>query len=92
MTSDKERREKILKKMKRNPKNVRFKQICLMAEVFGFTQRKGKGSHTIFIRKDLGVLLNFQNIRGNVKPYQVKQFIKVVEQYGLIEEGSEDAE
>jgi predicted RNA binding protein YcfA (HicA-like mRNA interferase family) len=83
--------KKFLEELKKNPKNVRFKRICTIAEVFGFTQRRGKGSHKIFIRNDLRILMNFQNVKGKVKPYQVKQFIKVVEQYGLIEEGSEDA-
>ncbi len=34
-------------------------------------------------------MLNFQNVKGNAKPYQVKQFLKVVKQYKLIE-GGED--
>jgi len=34
-------------------------------------------------------MLNFQNVKGKVKPYQVKQFLKVVDKYKLLEE--EDA-
>jgi len=30
--------------------------------------------------------LNFQNVEGKAKPYQVRQFIKIVEKYYLVEE------
>lgn len=32
-------------------------------------------------------LLNFQNVGGKAKPYQVKQLIKIIEKYNLVEEG-----
>jgi len=31
-------------------------------------------------------MLNFQNVHGEAKPYQAKQFLKVVEKYKLLEE------
>jgi hypothetical protein len=31
-------------------------------------------------------MLNFQNVKGKAKPYQVKQLLKVVEKYKLLEE------
>jgi len=31
-------------------------------------------------------MLNFQNVKGKAKPYQVKQFLKVVQGYKLLEE------
>ena len=31
-------------------------------------------------------MLNFQNVKGKAKPYQVKQFLKIVENYRLLEE------
>jgi hypothetical protein len=34
-------------------------------------------------------LLNFQNVKGKAKPYQVKQFIKIIEKYGFLEEESD---
>ena len=48
--------------------------------------RKGKGSHFIFTRPGVDELLNFQNIKGKAKPYQVKQLINIIEKYGLLEE------
>ena len=80
------KKRKLYEEIKRNPKKIRFKKICKIAEVFGFKKRKGKGSHHIFIHPDVNELLNFQNVSGNAKPYQVKQLIKIIEKYGLLEE------
>jgi predicted RNA binding protein YcfA (HicA-like mRNA interferase family) len=79
-------RQLIYEELKNNPKNIRFKRLCTIAKAFGFTLRKGKGSHHIFTRPDVSELLNFQNIKGKAKPYQVKQLIKIIEKYGLSEE------
>jgi len=31
-------------------------------------------------------MLNFQEVGGKVKAYQVRQFIKIIEKYNLLEE------
>ncbi len=31
-------------------------------------------------------MINFQEVKGKAKPYQVKQFIRVIEKYNLLEE------
>jgi predicted RNA binding protein YcfA (HicA-like mRNA interferase family) len=79
-------KQRLYEELKYNPKNIRFKRLCKIAEAFGFVMRKGKGSHHIFTRPDITELLNFQNIKGKAKPYQVKQLIKIIEKYGLSEE------
>jgi len=61
--------------LKRNPKNVRFNRLCRIVEAFGFKYRGGKGSHVIYVREGVEEFLNFQNVRGRAKPYQVRQFI-----------------
>ena len=71
---------------KRNPKDVRFETLCQAAESFGFKFKGGKGSHKIFTKEGVKELLNFQNVGGKAKPYQVKQFLKIVEKYKLLEE------
>ncbi|HHT9108281.1 MAG TPA: type II toxin-antitoxin system HicA family toxin [Candidatus Wunengus sp. YC63] len=72
--------------IKDNPKNVRFNNMCNIAEAFGFRFRGGKGSHRIYVREGIAELLNFQDVNGKAKPYQVKQFIKIVGKYNLLEE------
>ena len=80
------RKRQLYEEIKRNPKNILFQRICQVAVAFGFKMRKGKGSHHIFTRPGVEELLNFQNVSGKAKPYQVKQLIKIIEKYGLLEE------
>lgn len=43
-----------------------------------------RGSHRIWLHPDIpDAMLNLQPDRGQVKPYQVKQFLKLVEHYNL---------
>jgi hypothetical protein len=79
-------KNKIYEELKRNPKNVRFKVLCGAAESFGFKYRGGKGSHRIYVKEGVREMLNFQDVGGKAKPYQVKQFLRVVESYNLLEE------
>jgi len=79
-------REEIYQKLKDNPKNVRFEELCRAAELFGFEFRGGKGSHRIFVKEGVREMLNFQEVKGKAKPYQVRQFIKIIERYNLLEE------
>jgi len=79
-------KKKIYEQLKINPKNVRFAAICKAAELFGFRFRGGKGSHRIYVRDGVKEMLNFQNVKGKANPYQVKQLLKIVEKYELLEE------
>jgi len=79
-------KKEIYKELKENPKNVRFEELCRAAELFGFKFRGGKGSHRIFVREGIREMLNLQNVKGKAKPYQVRQFIKIIEKYNLVEE------
>ena len=65
-------------------KGKKFEVLCNAAELFRF--RGGRGSHRIYVRDGVREMLNFQNVKGKAKPYQVKQFLKVVEKYKLLEE------
>lgn len=76
----------IYEKLKKNPANVRFEEICKIAKLFGFRFKGGKGSHRIFVRAGIREMLNFQEVKGKTKPYQVKQFIRIIEKYNLLGE------
>jgi len=67
-------KNQVLEHLKKNPKNIRFEKLCKIAEDFGFKFRGGKGSHRIYIKAGINEMLNFQNVNGKAKPYQVKQF------------------
>jgi len=80
------RKVEIYKELKNNPKNIRFEELCKAAETFGFKFRGGKGSHRVYTRDGVKEILNFQNVKGKAKPYQVRQLLKVIEKYNLLEE------
>jgi len=75
--------EKLFAKVGNNPQDVRFNEICKLAEAFGFKYKGGKGSHVVYSKKGIPDIVNFQNVNGMAKPYQVRQFLKIVEEYSL---------
>ncbi len=54
-----------------------------LVEAFGFRLVQVAGSHHIYPRDDVAELVNLQEVRGQAKPYQVRQFLRLVERYGL---------
>ena len=54
-----------------------------LVESFGFELRRTSGSHHIFVHAEVPELLNLQDVRGQAKPYQVRQFLRLVERYAL---------
>lgn len=83
------KKQKLLEKLLRGSKNVRFDELGAVVEAFGFHLSRVNGSHHIFTHSQIPELVNLQNQRGKAKPYQVRQFLTLVEQYNLqLEEGS----
>jgi len=66
-----------------SPKNVRFSEMVTLVEAFGFRLSRIKGSHHIFVHPQVGELVNLQNVGGKAKPYQIRQFLRLVERYNL---------
>jgi hypothetical protein len=85
-------KHELYEELKQKLKNLRFKRLCLIAEAFGFQYKGGKGSHIIYIKEGIEELLNFQNVNGKAKPYQVRQLIKIIEKYELLSEDGENDE
>lgn len=54
-----------------------------LIEAFGFKLSRVSGSHHIFSRSDIPKLVNIQNVKGQAKPYQVQQFLTLLEIYNL---------
>ncbi len=42
------KREKLLAAIRNNPQAVRFNDACKAAEMVGFTETGGRGSHTVY--------------------------------------------
>ena len=57
--------------------------MCRLAEAFGFELRRTSGSHHVFAHPMVRELVNLQDVRGQAKPYQIRQFLRLVERYDL---------
>jgi len=55
----------------------------MLAEAFGFRLSRVRGSHHIYEHSRIPEMLNLQDDKGKAKPYQVQQFLTLVEQYDL---------
>jgi len=64
-------------------RNVRFADIVDLVGAFGFSRSRTSGSHHIFSHPDLSELINLQEVNGQAKPYQIRQFLRLVERYNL---------
>ena len=73
-----------------SPKNFRFDDLCALAEDVGFKKRRGSGTgHLVFKHPDikgLEALMDFQEVDGKAKPYQVRQLLKVIDEHKLMED------
>lgn len=74
---------KLLAKITGGSRNVRFADMRRLVEAFGFSLSRVSGSHHIFTHPDVPELVNLQEVNGKAKPYQVRQFLKLVEEYNL---------
>lgn len=68
--------------------NVAFRDAQALVEAVGFMLIRTEGSHHIYGRSGIDEQLNLQSVGGDAKAYQLRQFLRLVERYGLrIEEG-----
>ncbi len=63
--------------------NVAFADLLRLAEGLGFERRRISGSHHILAHPDISELINLQDVRGQAKPYQIRQLMRLVERYDL---------
>jgi predicted RNA binding protein YcfA (HicA-like mRNA interferase family) len=75
--------KKILAKVLAGSKNIAFNDFVTLVEGFGFRLSRTSGSHNISIHPKVKELVNLQNVNGQVKPYQIRQFMELVERYAL---------
>jgi predicted RNA binding protein YcfA (HicA-like mRNA interferase family) len=77
------KKRKLLEKALTSPKNMRFNDMVILVEAFGFRLSRISGSHHIFAHPQVRELVNLQNVDGQAKPYQIRQFLQLVERYNL---------
>ena len=74
------KRDKLLAEAQESPANFRFNDLISLAKMFGFEERRQKGSHIIMVNPVHGLFMNFQNQKGKAKPYQVRQLLKAIDE------------
>ncbi len=73
------KKRKLLGKIARGSKNIRFDEFVGLVAAFGFQLNRISGSHHIFEHEDVAQGISLQPDKNNqAKPYQMKQFIEVV--------------
>jgi len=83
------KKRKLLQKAVSGSKNLRINDMKTLVESFGFVLVRITGSHHIFSHPDIPELINLQESDGMAKPYQIRQFLKLVERYNLKMEDDE---
>ena len=73
----------LLRALLAGSKNVRFTDMVGLVEAFGFRLARISGSHHIFVHPSITELVNLQNVNGQAKPYQIRQFLKLMEKSDL---------
>lgn len=82
-------RQKLLERLLAGSYNLSFREFLWLLAGFGFIADRVRGSHHVFIHPTTRELLSVQPRKdGKAKPYQVRQFLKLVEEYDLeLDEG-----
>jgi len=77
-------RKKLLERLAQGAmQNVSFGDMVNLIEGYGFRLVRTRGSHHIFVHDDATELVNLQDVRGEAKPYQIRQFLRLVSRYNI---------
>jgi predicted RNA binding protein YcfA (HicA-like mRNA interferase family) len=76
-------RQRLLARVRRHPQNVSFREFEDLVRGFGFQLARIVGSHHFYSRDDVTEVLNLQPSKGEAKAYQIRQCLKLVDEYNL---------
>jgi hypothetical protein len=76
--------KKLLEKAKNSPNNLRFEELCRLAECYGWEfKSQDRTSHLLGFHPSLapeqGRRMNFQDYKGKAKANQVRQLLAAIE-------------
>ncbi len=81
---DRKRIGDLYEKALRKPSSLKFHEVCMLAEGVGFRLDRTRGGHHIFVHDSPKALLNLQNVKGQAKPYQVRQLLALIKEHNLL--------
>ena len=76
-------KRKLLIRLMNNQKNVKFNDFVTIIKAFDFKFDRTDGSHQIYKNADINERMNIQSKNGEAKPYQINQFLRLIEKYDL---------
>ena len=76
-------KHKFLEEIYNNKKNVKFNDFIVLVKAFGFVLERTNGSHSIYKNHKINKHLNLQPKKGEAKPYQIAQFLEIVQNFNL---------
>jgi len=79
-----EKLKKLHEKLKTSQDNISFNDLCKLAEMVGFIYDRQKGSHRVYTHEKYPGIMNFQDVKGKAKPYQVKQLLNFISEHNLV--------
>ena len=72
--------DEVLERMQRQPKSIRFAELCRVCDEFFGDARQGGSSHRVYKTPWQGdPRVNIQNAKGMAKAYQVRQVLRAIE-------------
>jgi hypothetical protein len=76
--------DKILLRIRRNPENVRFKDLCKLCDFYFGPPRQTGSSHRVYKTPwPDAPRINIQNDKGKAKVYQVRQVLLAINKLEL---------
>lgn len=81
------RKEKLIKKLKNDPKDFTFEEMKVLLELLGFVMsNKGRtsGSRVKFMKDNISIILHKPHPRKELLGYQIKQIVDTLEKEDLI--------
>ena len=82
-------KQKLLARLIKNQNNVKYNDFTTLLNAFGFILRRTNGSHHFYKHKTYPISINTQNKNGEAKPYQIEQFLRLIEKYNLKMDGED---
>ncbi len=77
------KKRKLFEKLLSGSKNIHFEEFIQLIEAFGFQLDRINGSHYIYKHPAVPRSFPVQMFKGKAKPYQIDQFLKLVERNNL---------
>lgn len=83
------RTRRLLERIRRGEfQNVAFSDFTTLVEELGFRLDRVRGSHRVYLHPAVPRPFPLQPDKGKAKPYQIRQLLKILEEYNL-HEGSD---